>query len=135
MMHSPTSGLVAQLNGFLTGKHYRSAAVFVDHCSGAGYIHLQKTQSVEETLEGKACFERHCQLMGHKVLHHHADNGIFMSKAWQESCAKLGQVFTYSGVNAHFQNRSGQTTHQRALRDGQILHDSCSTSMEGNNYT
>jgi hypothetical protein len=64
---------------------------------------LQKTQSTEETLEGKAAFERHCQAMVNKVLHCHADNGIFTSKDWKDSCAKSGQTFTYSGVNAHFQ--------------------------------
>ena len=61
MMHSPTPGLIAQMKGGLTNKHYRYAAVYVDHYSGAGYVHLQKTQSAEEILEGKAAFERHCQ--------------------------------------------------------------------------
>ena len=70
---------------------------------GCWFHSFQKTQSAEETLEGKLAFERHCQLMGHKALHCHTDNGIFVSKARQESCAKSGQVFTHSGVNAHFQ--------------------------------
>jgi hypothetical protein len=103
MMHSPTPGLVAQLSRLLTNKHSCYASVFVYHYSGAGYVHLQRTQLAEKTLEGKACFERHCQLMGHKVLHYHANNSIFATKAWQESCAKSGQIFTYSGVSAHFQ--------------------------------
>jgi hypothetical protein len=102
-MHSPTPRLVAQMRGGLTNKCYRYATVCVDHYSGAGHVHLQKTQSTEETLKGKAAFERHCQLMGRKVLHYHADNGIFASKGWKDSCTDSGQTFTYSGVNAHFQ--------------------------------
>ena len=65
-MHSPTPGLVAQMSGGVTHKRYRYAAVYVDHHSGYGYVHLQKTQTAEETLEGKAAFERHCQVFwGH----------------------------------------------------------------------
>ena len=103
-MHSPTPGLVAQMSGGVTHKCYRYAAVYVDHHSGYGYVHLQKTQTAEETLEGKAAFERHCQVFGVTVKHYHADNGIFASKAWKDSCQESRQSFTYSGVNAHFQS-------------------------------
>jgi hypothetical protein len=116
-MHSPTLGLVAQMSGWLTNKCYGYEAVFVDHCSGDGFIHLQKTQSAE----GKAAFERHCRLMDHKVLHDHADNGIFRSKARQEPWAKSGQTFTYSGVNAHFQTGVAE----RLIRELQELARSC----------
>jgi hypothetical protein len=43
MMHSPTPGLVAQMTGGVTHKHHRYAAVYVDHYSGYGDVHLQKT--------------------------------------------------------------------------------------------
>ena len=58
MLKSPTPGLVAQMAGWITGKRYWYATVFVDHYSRLGYVHLQKTQSAKETLEGKALFER-----------------------------------------------------------------------------
>jgi hypothetical protein len=104
MMHSPSPGLVAQMSGGVTHKRYCYAAVYADHYSGYGYVHLQKTQTVEETVEGKAAFERHCQVFGVTVKHYHADNGIFASKAWKDSCDESRQSFTYSGVNAHFQS-------------------------------
>jgi hypothetical protein len=56
MMHSPTSGLVAQMSDGVTHTRHRYAAVYVDHYSGYSYVHLQKTQTAEETLEGKAAF-------------------------------------------------------------------------------
>ena len=82
----------------------RYVAVCVDHYSGYGYVHLQKTQTAEETLEGKAAFERHCQVFGVTVKHYPADNGIFASKAWKDLCDESRQSFAYSGVNAHFQS-------------------------------
>ena len=104
MLKSPTPGLVAQMAGFLTGKRYRYATIFVDHYSRLGYVHLQKTQSAKETLEGKALFERKCASFGIKVEHYHADNGIFASLKWKEACEMSGQGYSYSGVNAHFQS-------------------------------
>ena len=92
MMHSTSPGLVVQMAGGVTHKHYRYAAVYVDHYSGYGYVHLQKTQTTEETLEGKATFERHCQVFGVTVNHYHADNGIFASKAWKICLMSQGKV-------------------------------------------
>ena len=57
MLISPTPGFVAQMTGLLTKQRYRYATVFVDHYSGYGYLYLQKTQTVDETLEAKTAFE------------------------------------------------------------------------------
>jgi hypothetical protein len=77
MIRSPTPGLIAQMSGWLTKKRYSYATVFVDHHSHFGFNHLQKTQSAEETLEGKTLFERKMASLGHQVEHYHADNGVF----------------------------------------------------------
>ena len=104
MLKSPIPGLIAQMSGWITGKRYWYSTVFVDHYSRFGYVHNQKTQSAAETLEGKLIFERRAALYGVKILHYHADNGIFVSKAWKEDCLQKKQGFSYSGVNAHFQS-------------------------------
>jgi hypothetical protein len=104
-MSSPTPGLIAQIKGFLTGQRYRYATVFVDHATKYGYTHMQKTQSAEETVEAKHAFERLAASHGVKVEHYHADNGIFDSKAWWNSClASPAQGLTFAGVNAHHMN-------------------------------
>ena len=103
MWKSPSPGLVAQMAGWITGKRYWYATVFVDHYSRLGYVHLQKTQTAKETLEGKALFERKCAAFGISVLHYHADNGIFASTEWKEACTIAHQGVSYAGVNAHFQ--------------------------------
>ncbi len=101
---SPTPGLIAQMTGFLTTKRYRYATIYVDQFSRMGYVHLQKTASAEETVEGKRAFESFTHRHGVKVLNYHADNGIFKAKLWTEECQKLGQGLTFAGVNAHHQN-------------------------------
>ena len=104
MMKSPTPGLIAQISGWITRKRYNYATIFVDHYSKLGYIHLQKTQTVKETLEGKALFERKCATFGIRVHHYHSNNGVFTALQWKESCATSGQSYSYAGVNAHFQS-------------------------------
>ena len=55
MLKSPVPGLIAQMAGWITGKWYNYATVFVDHYSRLGYVHLQKTQMAKET---EKCFWR-----------------------------------------------------------------------------
>ena len=103
-MVSPTPGLIAQMIGFLTKKRYSYATVYVDQYSKLGYVHLQKTSSVEETLEGKKAFEAYCKEQSIQVQAYHADNGIFKAKGWVQDCQVKGQALTFAGVNAHHQN-------------------------------
>ena len=76
-MVSPTPGLVAQITGILTTKRYRYATVYVDQATRYSYVHLQKTATAEETIEGKDAFEANLATMGIRVQAFHADNGIF----------------------------------------------------------
>ena len=101
---SPTAGLVAQMSGFITGKRYRHATVFVDHATDCGYVHIQKSTSAEETIEAKVAFEKWAAAHGVTIQNYHADNGIFASQEWRAHCASLRQGLTFAGVNAHHQN-------------------------------
>ena len=56
---SPTPGLIAQMTGKLTSKRYKYATIFVDQASKLGYVYLQKTATVEETLEAKQSFQQY----------------------------------------------------------------------------
>ena len=101
---SPTPGLIAQMTGFLTTKRYKYATVYVDQFSPIGFVHLQKTASAEETVEGKQAFEAFAKRNGLQIENYHADNGIFKARLWTEACVKAGQGLTFAGVNAHHQN-------------------------------
>ena len=78
--------------------------IYVDQASRLGYVHIQKTSSAEETIEGKRAFERYARSHGVKVEAYHADNGILRAHKWVKECQERGQTLTYAGVNAHHQN-------------------------------
>ena len=104
MLQSPHPDLVAQMTGTLTRQRYNYATVYVDNYSGFGYAHLQKTQTIEETLESKQAFEMIARQNGVEVSNYHADNGIFRAHGWTQDCLRQHQSITFAGVNAHHQN-------------------------------
>jgi hypothetical protein len=92
------------MTGFLTTKRYTYTTVYVDQFTRFGYVHLQKTATAEETVEGKKAFEAIARRSGIRIENYHADNGIFKANLWVEACRKEGQGMSYAGVNAHHQN-------------------------------
>jgi hypothetical protein len=69
------------------------------------YVHLQKSTNANETVEAKVAFERFANASGVKILHYHADNGVFADNKFKAHVASQNQTLTFCGVNAHFQNR------------------------------
>jgi hypothetical protein len=103
-MISRTPGLIAQMSGFLTRQRYTCATVFVDHVTNLGYVHLQKSTSVADTLEAKEAFERYATDRGVTIQHYHADNGTFAAHGWVKACHAKQQGLTFAAVGAHHQN-------------------------------
>ena len=103
-LESPTPGLIAQMTGKLTTKRYKYATVYVDQRSRLGFVHLQKTSSAEETIEGKKAFETYARRHRITIKNYLADNGIFKANLWVDECKRQGQGLTFAGVNAHHQN-------------------------------
>ena len=116
-MVSPTAGFIAQLTGILTKKRYKYATVYVDQATRFGYVHLQKTATAEETLQGKKAFEIIAKNSGISVKGYHGDNGIFRANAWINDCNLQNQSMTFAGVNAHHQNGMAE----RRIRELQEL--------------
>jgi len=123
-LKSPTPGFVAQLTGTLTNARYNYATVYVDAYSGWGHTYLQKTQNAAETLDSKKAFERLCEQNGIKVMHYHADNGVFRAKAWMDDCREKGQGMSFAGVDAHHQNGRAEARIRRLqeLTRSTLLH-------------
>ena len=101
---SPTPGYIAQLRGTPTRRRYKAATIFVDHASGAGYVHIQRSTSADETIEAKRRFEAWADTHGVSVSHYHADNGIFADNKFRKAVRDDNQTISFCGVNAHFQN-------------------------------
>ena len=75
---SPTPGLIAQMTGFKTTKQYKYATIYVDQATKLGFMHLQKTQSAEETVQGKEAFETYARNM--VLLYKHTMETMVFSK-------------------------------------------------------
>ena len=116
-LKSPVPGLIGQIKGWLTKKRYIFATVFVDHYSSLSYVHFQKTDSAEETVEAKRAFEGYARQMGVNIRHYHADNGRFADNLFRADAADKRQTISYCGVNAHFQNGIAERR-IRELQDG-----------------
>jgi Reverse transcriptase (RNA-dependent DNA polymerase) len=116
-LKSTVPGLVGQIKGWLTTQRYHVATIFVDHYSRLSFVHLQKSDTAEETLMAKHAFEGYARTMGVKVLHYHADNGRFCENVFMKDVTEQGQTISFCGVNAHFQ--SGVAERRiRELQDG-----------------
>jgi hypothetical protein len=103
-IESSTTGLIAQLRGFLTRQRYIVATVFVDHYSRLSFIYLQKSTKGDETTQAKRAFEAYSHSHGVHIKHYHADNGRFADLEWRNHLEGQNQTISFSGVNAHFQN-------------------------------
>jgi hypothetical protein len=73
-MISMQVGLIAQLKGTLTKKHYAAATIFVDHYSRLKYIHLMTKLTSKETMEAKQAFKHFAQQHSIRILHYHCNN-------------------------------------------------------------
>ena len=83
---------------------FKGGTIFVDMATGKIFVKFQVSLGVEETLVGKACFEREAALHGVKVKHCQTDNGVFTAQAFVDEIHKNEQRLTFSGVGAHHQN-------------------------------
>ena len=90
----PTAGFISQISGFITNKRYRYATIYVNQYSNRAFVHLQKTSSAEETLQGKKAFEQEARQMCITIKHYHADNGIFKANVWVQDCTYNPQGLT-----------------------------------------
>ncbi len=103
-MESTTPGFIGQLKGILITLRYRYATVFVHMYSNYTFIYFHTKLTSEETLEAKVAFEAHAKSFGVTIQQYHADNGRFQDTAFKNHCQEHGQLLTFCGVNAHFQN-------------------------------
>ncbi len=99
-----TPGLIAQMSGKPTCKRYGHTAIYIDQAMGLGFLWLQKSIDLGDTMEGKIAFKSFCQEHRITVQHYHADNRIFTSNTWRQSCLQQGQGLTFARVAVHHQN-------------------------------
>ena len=92
------------MSGFLTSDRFWEATVFVDHATTYMYTHLQRGQTLIESIEAKAAYERMAANFGIRVKKFHTDNGIFAEEGFKSDVSDNNQTISYCGVGAHFLN-------------------------------
>ena len=101
---SSTPGIIPQMSGFLTSNRFGAATVFVDHETSYMNTHLQRGQTLIESIEAKAAYERIVANFGIRVKKFHTDNGIFTEEGFKRDVSDNNQTISFCGVGAHFQN-------------------------------
>ena len=101
---SSTPEIIPQMSGFLTSDRFWAATVFVDHGTLYMYTHIQQGQTLIESMEAKAAYERMAASFGIRVKKFHTDNGIFAEEGFKSDVSNINQTIIYFGVGAHFQN-------------------------------
>ena len=124
-LESSTPGLIGQLRGAPTAKqHHEVATVFIDHRSGLGCTHLQKSAAATETVEAKkAAFERCAASHGVFVRHCHANDGHSADNLFHQAVTQKSQTLSFCCISAHFQSGAAKRrfgdlqdhAHQRML--------------------
>ena len=99
---------------------YCGGALFYDHASGKISVYHQVSLSAHETLQSKQAFERDALLCGFKVSKYRTDNGIFTSKAYEDSLEET-QSTTRSAVGAHHQNGVAESNIGKVQRMARTL--------------
>ena len=78
--------------------------IFVNHCSGKIFVHHQPSLNTSSTLHSKMEIDREAYHLGFSLKHFRSDNGVFVSKAFQDNLRLLCQTHDASGVGAKHQN-------------------------------
>ena len=101
---SITPVLVVYMYGFITHQFYQYACVFMGlHCKFT-YVHLLKSQTIDESVVAKETFEIYVESHGVDIKNYRSDNWFFRIALWIKQCKEMNKGFTYSGVSSHHQH-------------------------------
>ena len=79
-----------QMRGFITKKRYFYASIYADDHSSLGFVHLQDSCLMIDTIEVKDAFELYARARGVIIKHYHVDNGFFTKKGWMDHFCQRG---------------------------------------------
>jgi hypothetical protein len=103
-MVAGSPGLIPFTSGRPSKRHYDTVTMWVDHFSRFLYAHCQENATIKSTLESKVGFEPFTKRYNITVRHVHSDNGVFITKVFQDHIEASDQQQSFCGVGAHWQN-------------------------------
>jgi hypothetical protein len=103
-LEAGTPGIVATTKGLPTSMTYKYCNFWLDHHSKFIFVTMHPTKEGKEMLRSKQVFEAFCRQHEVNIRSIRADNGIYSSAAFRDSCSAGAQQLTYCGVGSHWQN-------------------------------
>jgi len=103
-LEAGTPGIVATTKGLPTNMTYKFCNFWIDHYSKFIFVTMHPSKEGKEMINSKQAFEAYCRQHGVNVRSIRADNGIYSSAAFRDSCSQASQQLTYCGVGSHWQN-------------------------------
>ncbi len=126
-MHPGDCVSVDQYESTVRGRHVKTlgkekekyrfcgGTLFYDHASAYIGVYHQASLSSADTIQSKQSWERDALMCGHEIKKYRTDNGIFTSKAYEDSLDEH-QYTDRSGVGAHHQNGVAESNIGRVQR-------------------
>jgi hypothetical protein len=103
-LESTQPGLIPTFKGSPTTSFYHAGTLLVDHASRLLYFTPHISTGAKEAISAKHQFELFASGFNRQIKRYHADNGIFATKLFRESCTRNKQQLSFCGVDAHHQN-------------------------------
>jgi len=127
-IESTQPGIILIFKRSPSTSFYHAGTLFVDHASRFLFFTPHISTGAHEAIEAKNKLEFYAAEFNRTIKRYHADNGVFTSKAFRDSCIKHCQPLTFCGVDAHHQNGIAEryirtiTEHARTMLIHAILH-------------
>jgi hypothetical protein len=103
-LESTQPGLIPTFKGSPTTSFFHAGTLLVDHASRLLHFTPHISTGAKEAVSAKHRFELFASSFNRPIKKYHADNGIFATKLFRDSCTKNHQQITFCGVDAHHQN-------------------------------
>ncbi len=103
-LESTQPGLIPSFKGSPSTSFYHAGTLFVDRVSRLLHFTPHCSTGAKEAIFAKQQFELFGSTFIWQIKQYHADNGIFTSKAFCESCWINHQPIDFCGVDTHHQN-------------------------------
>ena len=101
---SSTPGIIPQIAGLLNTNLFLATPVFVNHATLYMYTRLKQGQTLIESTDSKAVYEKMAANFAIRVIKFHTDNGIFAEESFKSDVLDNNQTTSYCRAGVHFQN-------------------------------
>ncbi len=97
-LESTHLGLIPTYKGSPTTSFHHAGTLFVDHASRLLYFTPHHSTGAKEAISAKHNFELFALGHNRTIKKYHADNGIFSTKPFRQSCVQQHQQLQFCGI-------------------------------------